>query len=236
MSPRTRTSAGAAATPARSHSSDFRKSEITREKILSAARTVFSEHPYKAASMRMIGKTGGFDHPLIHYYFPAKAELFEAVVAEICDDFYRNSMSWFDGLDRLLPKDGLPLYIDRFLDYNFKHPEAFKIISLNSSQFDKLSEIPGYQHIPELLTKTRRIFETKVPMRASSEEIGRFINSFNTLVIFFLGSAPCQAEVLGMEPNSNEYRIWVKETLIYVFLPLLEKLISPVAMPSGDHS
>jgi TetR/AcrR family transcriptional regulator len=215
------------ASPSPPGNHDAKKSEITREKILLAGRTVFSEHPYKAASMRMIGKTGGFDHPLIHYYFPSKAELFEAVVAEICDEFYRNSISWFDGLDRLLPKDGLPLYIDRFLDYNFKHPEAFRIISLNSSQLDKLSEIPGYQHIPELLTKTRRTFETKVPMRATGEEIGRFINSFNTLVIFYLGSAPCQAEVLGMEPNSNQYRIWVKETLIYIFLPLLEKLILP---------
>jgi TetR/AcrR family transcriptional regulator len=227
MSPRLtrRREAGAESSPPKNN--DTRKGEITREKILLAARKVFSEHPFKAASMRMIGKAGGFDHPLIHYYFPAKAELFEAVVAEICDEFYRNSLRWFDGLDRLSPNDGLPLYIDRFLDYNFKHPEAFKIISLNSSQFDKLSEIPGYQHIPEVLAKTRRTFEAKVPLRATSEEIGRFINSFNSLIIFYLGSASCQAEVLGMEPNSNEYRIWVKETLIYIFLPLLEKLISP---------
>jgi len=227
MSPKIKLSRGSGAESPKPRNNDVSKSEVTREKILQAARKVFSEHPYKAASIRMIGKAGGFDHPLIHYYFPSKAELFEAVVAEICEDFYRNSMSWFEGLDRLLPKDGLPLYIDRFLDYNFKHPEAFKIISLNSSQFDKLSEIPGYQHIPELLTKTRRTFESEVPMRATKEEIGRFINSFNTLVIFYLGSAPCQAEVLGMEPNSNEYRIWVKETLIYIFLPLLEKLIFP---------
>jgi TetR/AcrR family transcriptional regulator len=227
MSPQPQRRPRPAAGRSRPRGPDARKSEITREKILTAARTVFSEHPYKAASMRMIGKTGGFDHPLIHYYFPAKAELFEAVVAEICAEFYRQNLSWFDGLDRLDPRDGLPLYIDRFLDYNFKHPEAFKIISLNSSQFDKFSEIPGYQHIPELLTKTRRTFEAKVPMQATREEIGRFINSFNTLVIFYLGAAPCQAEVLGMEPDSNEYRIWVKETLIYVFLPLLEKLILP---------
>jgi len=175
----------------------------------------------------MIGNAGGFDHPLIHYYFPSKAELFEAVAAEICEEFYRNNLMWFDGLDRLAPRDGMALYIDRFLDYNFKHPEAFKIISLNASQFDKLSEIPGYQHIPEVLTKTRRTFEEKVPLRAPAAEVGKFINSFNSLVIFYLGSASCQAEVLGMDPNSNEYRIWVKETLLYIFLPLLEKLIFP---------
>lgn len=210
-------------------SPDHRKSDVTREKILAAARKVFSGHPYKAASMRMIGQTGGFDHPLIHYYFPTKASLFEAVAAEIAREICLNNERWFDGLERLKPRDGLALYIDRFLDYNFKRPEGFKIISLNAPQFDKLSEIPGYQHIIEVLAHTRRTFAEKVPARSTDPDLGRFINSFNALVIFYLGSASCQAETLGIDPASNEYRIWVKETLIYVFLPLLEKLVLPPA-------
>jgi AcrR family transcriptional regulator len=226
MSPRIRTRK-AAPRPAPVKSPDPRKSDVTREKILAAARKVFSEHPYKAASMRMIGQTGGFDHPLIHYYFSTKASLFEAVAAEISREIYLHNIRWFEGLDRLAPRDGLPLYIDRFLDYNFKHPEAFKIISLNAPQLDQLSEIPGYQHIIEVLAQTRRTFAEKVPLRSTDPDFGRFINSFNALVVFFLGSASCQAEVLGVDPGSNEYRIWVKETLIYIFLPLLDKLILP---------
>jgi len=85
------------------------KSEVTRERILRAARKVFAEHPYNAASFRMIGREGGFDHPLINYYFPRKADLFEAVVVEICEEFYQANISWFEGLEGLPPRQGLSL-------------------------------------------------------------------------------------------------------------------------------
>lgn len=211
----------------RGNGGEFKKGEVTRERIILAALKVFSEHPYKAASIRMIGKAGGFDHPLIHYYFPTKAELFEAVVEQMCESFVEANDSWFEGLERISPREGFPLYVERFLGYHFKRPESLRIMMLNLAQVDKLEEIPGYQHIPETLSKTRRTFEQKIPLRAGSKEIDMFINSFNTLVITYLGASSCMAQTLGMDPGGDEYRGWVKETLIYIFLPLLEKLIFP---------
>jgi AcrR family transcriptional regulator len=203
------------------------KSEVTRERILRAARKVFAEHPYKAASFRMIGKEGGFDHPLINYYFPRKADLFEAVVVEICDEFYQANLACFDGLNKMLPREGLSLYIDRFLDFNIENPEPLRIIMLNVAQVDRLEEIPGYQHIPEVMARTRRTFEERANLKASPRDIGMFQNSFNALVFFYLGASSCQAEILGMQANSSDYRKWVKDTLMYIFLPLLEGLVFP---------
>jgi len=211
----------------RGNANNLKKGKITRERILQAALKVFSDHPYHAASIRMIGKAGGFDHQLIRYYFPAKAELFEAVVAQICEEYFQGNISWLEGLERMEPREGFPLYIDRFLDYNFKHPEALRIVALNSTRVGDLSDLPGYHHIPKLLAKTRRTFEEKISLRAGPEEVGMFINSFNSIVIFYLGSSSCQAQVLGMDPDGNEYRKWVKDTLTYLFLPRLEKLIFP---------
>ncbi len=206
---------------------EFKKSEITRERILMAARKVFAEHPYKAASIRMIGKAGGFDHPLIHYYFPTKAELFEAVVAAICEDFYEANKSWFEGLGTMKPRDGLSLFIDRFLEYNFKNPEPLKTIVLNLGQVNRLDEIPGYQLIPGLLSRIMETFQEKVNLKASPEQISMFIHSFNNLGINYLGANTCHAEVLGMDPRSEEYREWVKDTLMFIFLPLLVRMIFP---------
>lgn len=208
-------------------SNNLPKGKVTRERIIEAARRVFSEHPYHVASIRMIGKAGGFDHQLIRYYFPSKAELFEAVVAELCEEYFQGNISWLSGLDRIAPREGFPMYIDRFLDYNFKHPEALRIMALNSTLTGDLSELPGYNHIPEVLAKTRSTFEQNVPLRAGPVEVGMFINSFNSIVIFFLGSASCQAQVLEMSADSEEYRKWVKDTLVFMFLPRLEKLIAP---------
>jgi len=206
------------------------KGQVTRRKILRAARRVFAEHPYNAASFRMIGREGGFDHPLINYYFPRKADLFEAVVSEICEEFYRANLACFEGLEGLPPGEGLSLYLDRFLDFNIKNPEPLRIIMLNAGQVNSFQDIPGYRHIPEVMARTRRTFEEKARLRASPEEIGMFQNSFNALVFFFLGAASCQAEILGMDPSSDEYLHWVKDTLTYIFLPHLEKLV----FPDGD--
>ena len=203
------------------------KREVTRERILRAARKVFSEHPYNAASFRMIGREGGFDHPLINYYFPYKADLFEAVVSEICEEFYQANLACFEGLEKMLPREGLSLYLDRFLDFNVNNPEPMRIIMLNIAQVDMLGELPGYQHIPEVMARTRRTFEERANLKASPKEIGMFQNSFNALVFFYLGAGVCQAEILGIDPHSPGYRKWVKETLMYVFLPHLEKLIFP---------
>ncbi|MBW1988572.1 MAG: helix-turn-helix transcriptional regulator, partial [Deltaproteobacteria bacterium] len=71
------------------------KGQISRENIIKAARRVFSEHPYSSASLRMIGREGGFEHPLIHYYFPTKAALFEAVMADIAMEIYQANVSWY---------------------------------------------------------------------------------------------------------------------------------------------
>jgi TetR/AcrR family transcriptional regulator len=203
------------------------KSDLTRARILEAARKVFAQYPYKEASFRMIAREGGFDHPLINYYFPYKSDLFEAVVAEICDDFYQATLASLEGLERMSPREGFSLYLDRFLDFNARNPEPMRTILLNVAHLDRLEEIPGYQHIPEILARTRRAFEEKVPLRASPQEIGMFLSSFNALCTWFLGASVCQTQILGMEPGDVEYLAWVKETLTYLFLPRLEKLINP---------
>lgn len=178
------------------------------------------------ATVRMVGKAGGFDHQLIAYYFPAKADLFEAVVAEICEEFYRANTAWYQGLDKLSPEKALSLYLDRFLDYHFKNPEAMRLMALNAPLIERLEEIPGYQHIPDVLDKTRANFERYIPPTARGVDIERFINTFNTAIINYLGASSSQAQLLGLDPESREYRRWVKDTLMFVFLPPLQCLVS----------
>ena len=57
--------------------------KATRLKILKAARKVFAQYAYHAASIRMIGKEAGIDHPLISYYFPSKANSYYAGILGI---------------------------------------------------------------------------------------------------------------------------------------------------------
>jgi AcrR family transcriptional regulator len=202
-----------------------KKSEITRGRIITAAKKVFARLPYHAASVRMIGKEGAFNHELIRYHFPNKARLFETVLHDICDDFHRSNISFFEGLAQMGPEEGFVRYLDRFLDHYFRNPEALRIIVLNMVLSDEPESVPGYRYIPEMLASTRRTFQEKIPIRARNEEVERFLSAFNNLLLNLLGAGYCQASILGLKHNGSKYREWVKTTLLEIFLPHLKRLI-----------
>jgi AcrR family transcriptional regulator len=201
------------------------KKAATRDKILEAAKKVFSEHPYSAASIRMIGNAAEIDHPLISYYFPTKADLFEALIEEISETYYHANTAWFEGLESMSLSHGLSLYIDRMLDFISKHPETLRIVALNLAQPKETEVIPGYGQMQRLLVRNTETFRRIAAPRSSTREIRMFTESFNMMVINYLGAASYYAGILGMKPGGPAYRRWVKETLQLLFLPLLRQLV-----------
>jgi AcrR family transcriptional regulator len=197
----------------------------TREKILEAAKKIFSEHPYSTASLRMVGSAAGIDHPLISYYFPTKADLFEAVVEQIAATYYQANTTWFEGLGELSASRGLSLYLDRLIEFTSENPEALRILALNLVQPEASGIVPGYRRIQKLLAGNTETFRNVALLRSSARETRMFTESFNTLVINYLGASTHYAGILGMDPRGQAYRRWVKETIMFLFLPPLKKLI-----------
>ncbi|MFZ2634511.1 MAG: TetR/AcrR family transcriptional regulator [Desulfosalsimonadaceae bacterium] len=197
----------------------------TREIILSAAIKVFSDYPYYAASIRMIGKAAGIEHPLINYYFPTKAALFEEVLETVTADYYQANISWFEGLAGLGPETALSLYLDRFLDFALNHPKPLRIIALNLVQAEGPEIIPGYQRIQSLFTKMTRTFINAAPLNAPTNNVEMLTASFNTLAINYLGASTYYSGILGLEPQSTEYLQWVKDSLTFMILPRLKQLL-----------
>jgi len=195
-------------------------------RIMKAARKVFAEHSFKAATTRMIARQADVDHPLIHYYFGSKEKLSEAVTAEIYEEFNKANLSWLEGLERMKPRDGFSLYLDRLLDYNMEHPEPLQLILVNMVQAGSLEEIPGYRYIIMHIDRTRKTLEEKLPLKGSSSEIEMFIHCLNNLIIQFFGARSLQAQVMRLDPQNPEYRNRVKDALMLLFLPWLERLIS----------
>jgi TetR/AcrR family transcriptional regulator len=203
----------------------LKKGDVARKRILEAAREVFSKHPYNAASIRMVAKAGNFDHPLIHYYFPTKARLFEAVIEDLYEKFSEFVKGCYDGLELISPRAGLALFIDRYVEFFRGHPAALKILMQNIAQIDTAENSPGLKYIPVFHTRFRKSFEKKVRLKAASEEVERFVYSFSALANNYLGAGNCYALALGMHPESAEYSKWVKDTLLAVFVPPLTRMI-----------
>lgn len=201
------------------------KGAETRKKILGAARVVFSNHPYHVASIRMVGKEGGVDHPLISYYFPNKEMLFEAVVVEMIDEFNSFQFSLYDGLDQFSIEEGLSMFIDKMMAFHFKSPQLFRTLMQNTAHVEKIDDIPGLPLLIEFIAKFMEIFQENISVNISTGEIGKLVYSFSALLINYLGAGSSYATVLGMEINSPEYRNWVKDTMNLLFLPLIQKMI-----------
>lgn len=202
-----------------------RQKVATRDKILEAAKRVFSEHPYSAATIRMVGEEAGIDHPLITYYFPTKAELFEAVVEDTAESFVQASSSWYQGLEHLSVSKGFSLYLDRLLAFTSKHPEALGIAAVNLARPKGSETVPGYKQMQWYLRRNTDTFRNFAPLRGSTREIRIFVKTFNTMIINYLGAATYHARTLGMNPGSPAYRKWVKDAMHFLFLPRLRVLI-----------
>lgn len=194
----------------------------TRDIILAAAREAFSREPYHAASLRTIAARGRFYHGLIRYHFPSKAAIFEAVVEKDCADLLAANRAWLTEAAEMGPREALSSYLDRFIDYFREHPQIFRIIVKNLSQ-EEAESIPGHHHLLHLLSASRADFTRIFAGFFDEASLTFFLESFNTLLIHYLGTGRAEARMLGFAPDGEEYLAWVKSAITFVFLPVLEK-------------
>lgn len=199
-----------------------KKRDDTRQMILAAARQVFAVHPYNAASIRMIAARGDFYHGLIRYHFPNKATIFEAVVEDACHTLYLANKEWLLEISTFSPDRALSTYLDRFIEFSRNYPGVFRIIVNNLSHGDPAT-LPGYQHLVRLLTDTQRDFEKTFPKLFAAGDAGRFLSCLNALTLHFMGAGAMEAKIMGFTDQNDAYLQWVKETLLFIFLPVLEK-------------
>ena len=195
----------------------------TQAAILEAACRIFADKAYTAASIRMIAREGGFPHALIRYYYPTKADLFDAVAERICQDLNQVCEKAILEVSRMERVQGFSLYVRRLIDFSLRQPWAFRILLLNISA-ETVETVPGQARIIEVVESTREMLIQSLRLKASREEICRFTDSFNALLFYYLGTPASAAWLLHLDPESEAYTQWVHKTLVNIFLPTLEDL------------
>ncbi|MDT3426014.1 AcrR family transcriptional regulator [Paenibacillus forsythiae] len=101
--------------------------ELSRERILEAARHLFITKGYRAISMRSIGQHLGYSHGSLYYHFKEKAELFYAIVV---DDFNYVARLLSEVMDKPA-EEGLgkveQLMLE-FIRFGLDHPYQYEIM------------------------------------------------------------------------------------------------------------
>lgn len=111
----------------------------TRDLILDAAEDLFSKHGFYGVTIREVAREAGVDTALVHYYFGAKRELFDAV-------FIRRAAVWNDervaAIDRYAAAAGADMTLEGLLEAFLRPPFEWS-----------LKGGPGWKHYAALVAQ-----------------------------------------------------------------------------------
>lgn len=112
----------------------------TRDAILDAAEDLFSKHGFYGVTIREVAREAGVDTALVHYYFGAKRDLFDAV-------FTRRAEVWNNervaAIDRYAASAGEAMTLEGLLEAFLRPPFEWS-----------LKGGPGWKHYAALVAQT----------------------------------------------------------------------------------
>jgi len=98
----------------------FKKDETTEEKILAAARKVFTTNGLAGARMQDIADKAGINKAMLHYYFRNKEKLFEMIFLQEAGRFFPQINSIFEAELSLYEK--LEKFADVYISEMIENP------------------------------------------------------------------------------------------------------------------
>jgi AcrR family transcriptional regulator len=101
--------------------------ELSRERILEAARNLFITKGYRSISMRSIGQHLGYSHGSLYYHFKEKAELFYAIVVEDFDHLAHRLIG-AKGVVETEQLSKLEYLMIEFISFGLDHPHQYEIM------------------------------------------------------------------------------------------------------------
>jgi TetR/AcrR family transcriptional regulator len=97
-----------------------RKDETTEEKILAAARKVFTGKGMAGARMQDIADEAGINKAMLHYYFRDKDKLFEVIFLQEAHKFFPKVNIIFESDAPLFEK--IELFVNEYIDEMVDNP------------------------------------------------------------------------------------------------------------------
>ncbi|MBI9076481.1 MAG: TetR/AcrR family transcriptional regulator [Desulfatibacillum sp.] len=200
------------------------KTEATRKRITDAARKVFTNYPYDAASIRMIGQEGGFNHSFVRYHFQSKAKLFEEVSRSLIGKYYQASGEMIMDLNGPLHENTQAL-AERFVRYSFENPDPFHIMMLNMGAVDNVADaFPGMEYLRGFHEDILALFTASGYFEANVKNVSHVFFCSSILLANCVGASNFYCKVLDMDPEGPEYRQWVKDLFVFLLYPSVKRL------------
>ncbi len=102
--------------------------EATKQRLLTAAKDLFSVYGYEGTSTRAIADRAGVGQPLVSYHFTNKGELWRAAVGSLFEDFGALLRSRIHGLRGVDDETVLKLIVGEYVGFAARHPQLLRIM------------------------------------------------------------------------------------------------------------
>ncbi|MBL7733163.1 MAG: TetR/AcrR family transcriptional regulator [Chitinophagaceae bacterium] len=125
------------------------KSKTTEEKILAAARKVFTTKGMTGARMQDIADEAGMNKALLHYYFKDKDKLFENVFLAEAQKFFPKINAIFNSEETLFDK--IRNFVSEYIDEILSNPDLpwFVLNEMNRDPEQFLFKVWGKENLPK---------------------------------------------------------------------------------------
>ena len=146
----------------------------TKDKIISAAKTVFHQKGYEGARMQEIADACSINKALLHYHFESKEKLFQAVLLAAVMEMFPAIMTLLNAQKPLLEK--IENVVDLYLDFISRNPKMplFVLNELNQNPDFILNQLQAAGQKPT-------IFMAQVQEAIAKNEI-KSIGPFHIIV------------------------------------------------------
>lgn len=121
--------------------------ESSRDRLLSAAVSVFSVSGFDGASLRDIERRAGVNRGLAAYHFGGKAELWQAAVSWLMDRFHDEMARYQDVLTVVSPQERGRVLVRVLVHFAAKYPEYFRLVLLEGSEPSERSRWIAEEHV-----------------------------------------------------------------------------------------
>lgn len=135
----------------------------TEQKILDAAKLVFTRQGFAAARMDEIATEAGINRALLHYYFRSKQKLFDVIFAENMGNFYATFITILGTDDDIETK--VTRLIDKELDMLMENPDLPLFIIAEATRnpqlfMEKMDNIP----VKQFFQKFVQLFQDEIAL------------------------------------------------------------------------
>jgi len=189
----------------------------TEEKIIEAARKVFTKKGYSATRTRDIAEEAGINLALLNYYFRSKQKLFEQVMAEKMHQFFGTiAPVLMDSTTKL--EDKITLIVTRYIDMITENPDL-PIFVLNEIK-NNSARLADRMHIDRIIMSSSLVQQLKErrpeihPLHFLVNILGMTIFPFIARPVFDVIDALNEREFKTlMEERKKLIPTWVKGML-----------------------